>query len=167
MGERLDRGDSHLGSAADREGQPVTDDPGVGGQHHVRGRVIRIDVNGVGPRVRARGGKSQVEGVETANPHDRSRSSATAPTMIEPVTICWTPLGAPSGEQPVGIPAMIAAPAIVPTPPPLPPDRLPPPMITAAITSSSSPIDTLGGPHDHLVTRQPPARQRASHGTTV
>ena len=44
--------------------------------------------------------------------------------------------------------AMIAAPAVVPTTLPRPPCRLPPPIITAAITSSSRPSATVGSPTD-------------------
>ena len=44
-----------------------------------------------------------------------TRSSATANTMIAPVTICCTQFGSPCCEQPIWMIAMIAAPAIVPT----------------------------------------------------
>src|SRR4029453_4549881 len=41
-----------------------------------------------------------------------------------------------------------AAPPLLPIAVPLPPGRLPPPMITAAITSSSRPTATVGSPTD-------------------
>src|SRR5206468_11802565 len=89
------------------------------------------------------------------------RSNATAPTMMVPVTICCTQFGNPCCEQPIWITAMIAAPASVPTTLPLPPRRLPPPMITAAMTSSSRPTATVGSPTDSLensITPASPAR---------
>src|SRR5207245_7431643 len=67
----------------------------------------------------------------------RQRSRATARTMMVPVTICCTQLARPYCEQPMATTDMIVAPSTVPSTVPLPPVRLPPPMITAAITSSS------------------------------
>ena len=77
--------------------------------------------------------------------------------MMVPVTICCTQFGSPCCEHPIWMTDMIAAPAMVPTTLPRPPSRLPPPMITAAITSSSRPTATVGSPTDNFENSITPA----------
>ena len=74
----------------------------------------------------------------------RTRSSATAATMIAPVMISCTQLSTPSLAQPLSITVISKAPASVPTIEPSPPDRLAPPITTAAMTSSSRPCAVVG-----------------------
>src|SRR5438552_920100 len=60
---------------------------------------------------------------------------------------------------------MMVAPTRVPATVPRPPKRLPPPMMTAAITSSSRPTATVGSPTDSFENcRTPPAPANAAHG---
>ena len=88
---------------------------------------------------------------------DRDAVERDRDTMMPPVTICCTQFGRPCCEQPIWMTAMIAAPATVPTTVPLPPSRLPPPMITAAMTSSSRPTATVGSPTDSFENCSTPA----------
>ncbi len=82
---------------------------------------------------------------------------------MPPVTICWTQFGQPFCGQPIWMTAMMAAPIIVPSTVPRPPARLPPPMITAAMTSSSRPTATVGSPTESFENCSTPghADQRA------
>src|SRR6516162_4067785 len=163
--KRFDGCRADLVAAADRERQAVPFEPGVGLENHVRRRVVGIHVDRVRADVRARRRKPKIEDLEVADDHDArapvaclQRSSATAATMIVPVTICCTQLGRPCCEHPTWMIAMIAAPAIVPMTLPLPPEKLPPPMMTAAITSSSRPTETVGSPTDSCENSSTPAR---------
>src|SRR5262249_23704800 len=159
MAGRVDGGGAHFVAAAARGRQALGFHAAVGAKHDKRRRGIRVGVDRSGGGRRARGGEPEVDDVEAANEHVcLQRSSATANTMIAPVTICCTQFGSPCCEQPIWMMAMIAAPAIVPTTLPLPPRRLPPPMMTAAITWSSSPWATVGSPTDSFENAIRPAR---------
>src|SRR3982751_5990017 len=162
-GKGADRGGADFVAAPDGEGEPVALGTGVGVQDDVGGGVVRIGVDRVGAVAGQRSREAQVDDLETGNPHcyavrpDRKRSSATAATMIPPVTICCTQLGSPFCVQPVWITVMIAAPMIVPSTVPRPPVRLPPPMMTAAMTSSSRPTATVGSPTESFENCSRPA----------
>ena len=78
--------------------------------------------------------------------------------MMLPVTICCTQLARPCCEQPMATTDMMVAPSTVPSTVPLPPVRLPPPMMTAAITSSSRPTATVGSPTESFENCITPAR---------
>ncbi len=65
---------------------------------------------------------------------------------MPPVTISCTQFGRPICEQPERMTVMMKAPTIEPRTEPSPPARLPPPMTTAAMTSSSRPTATVGSP---------------------
>ena len=77
--------------------------------------------------------------------------------MMLPVTICCTQLASPFCVQPIWMIVMIAAPMIVPATVPRPPVRLPPPMMTAAMMSSSRPTATVGSPTDSFENCSSPA----------
>src|SRR5437867_9516886 len=76
----------------------------------------------------------------------RNRSSATAKTMMPPVTISWTQLARSSFVQPLLMVVMIIAPTRLPKIEPCPPARLAPPITTAAMASSSYPVAVVGSP---------------------
>ncbi len=144
----LDRRGADFVPAPDREREPVSLDAGVGTQDDVGGGVIRIDMDRVRARKRARGREAQIEDVKVTYQHlphlalwhrdtvapgtvapwhlapwhrgtwHRGTwhlapwhlaphlfclhpSSATANTMIVPVTICCTQFGSPCCEQPI------------------------------------------------------------------
>ena len=80
---------------------------------------------------------------------------------MAPVTICWTQLGSPRCAHPIWITDIVAAPRIVPGTVPRPPARLPPPMMTAAITSSSRPSAAVGSPTDKPRELDAPPRRQA------
>ena len=102
MAKRIDRGGAHFVASADRERQAMPFDAAVRPKHDVCGGVIGIGMHGVCSRVRTRRRKPQVENVQAANDHFcLHRSSATANTMIAPVTICCTQFGSPCCEQPI------------------------------------------------------------------
>src|SRR6185503_11206612 len=161
--ERLvgaDRAGADLVAAADGEGEAVAFEPRVRVQDDVGGGIVGIGVDGIGAGLRQRRRKTEVDDLQAGDLHaltDRTRSSVTAATMMPPVTICWTQLASPFCEHPIWMTVMIAAPMIVPATVPRPPDRLPPPMMTAAITSSSRPMATVGSPTDSFENCSSPA----------
>src|SRR5262249_37027812 len=76
----------------------------------------------------------------------RNRSSATAATMIPPVSTSCTQFGTPSILNPLRITVINSAPASDPPTLPWPPARLPPPITTEAMMSSSMPLAAVGSP---------------------
>ena len=76
----------------------------------------------------------------------RTRSSATAVTIITPVISSCTQLGNPRCVHPVLITVIKSPPTSDPATDPSPPESDPPPITTAAITSSSSPAESVGSP---------------------
>ena len=67
--ERADRGDAHLGTATTRERQPVPLDPvvGIGAQHHIRRRIVRIGVHRVRPVERQRRREPHITSLQADN----------------------------------------------------------------------------------------------------
>src|SRR5262245_16297215 len=104
MPERLDRGDHDFVAAADREREAVALEARIGFQDDIRRGIVGIDMDGVRAGVSPRRRKSEIANLEIANSHTvavcRNRSSATAPMMIVPVTICCTQFGSPCCEHP-------------------------------------------------------------------
>src|SRR5262249_38601015 len=155
--------DAHLVAATDGERKAVPLEMTVGLEDDVRRRIIRIRMHRVGTVGRPRGWEPQIDDFQVTNSHaavpcvDRMRSSVTAATMMPPVTICCTQFASPFCEQPIWMMVMMAAPIIVPATDPRPPVRLPPPMMTAAITSSSAPTPTVGSPTDSFENWSRPA----------
>ena len=93
-------GDADLVSVADGERQSVTLERSVGLEDHIGGRIIRVAMHRVGADRGTSRREPQIENLHPGNPqvrHDgfpcRQRSSATASTMIAPVTICCTQFG--------------------------------------------------------------------------
>src|SRR5262249_6432876 len=86
-----------------------------------------------------------------------TRSSATAVTIIAPVTISCTQFGNPTCVQPVRMTVMRKAPINDPAIVPSPPDSDPPQITTAAITSSSSPTESVGSPTVSVLNSRIPA----------
>ena len=87
----------------------------------------------------------------------RIRSTATATTMMAPVAISCTQLCTPTKLQPVRMTAMSIAPTIDPAMVPSPPESDAPPMTTAAMTSSSRPIESVGSPTVSVENSRTPA----------
>jgi hypothetical protein len=67
MFEGEDRGHTYFIAAADREGEPVALEVGGGTQDHVRGRVVRIRVHGIGAIAGAGRGKTQIDDIKVAD----------------------------------------------------------------------------------------------------
>ncbi len=100
MAVGLDRGDADFVAAANGERQPMTLERPVGLEDHIGGRIVRVAVHRIGADGGAGRREPQIENLQPGNPqvrHDgfpcRHRSSATASTMIAPVTICCTQFG--------------------------------------------------------------------------
>src|SRR5579884_2684472 len=81
-----------------------------------------------------------------AVPLRRSRSRATAATIMHPVNTSLTQFGTPFMLSPLRMTVISNAPARDPRTLPCPPERLPPPMTTAAMMSSSIPLAAVGSP---------------------
>ena len=69
MPERLDRRGTHFVAASDGERQAVPFDARIGLEDDIRGRIVRIGVNGVAANLILRGWKSEIENREPGNLH--------------------------------------------------------------------------------------------------